>query len=404
LRIGTSGDYAPFSFASDAAAGGFDGFDVVLARAFAQAEGRPLELVPFHWPELEGALKEGRFDVAMSGVTVRTDRSVIGRFSLPVAESGAVALVRDAKRFPDLRALQRGRPRIVVNAGGHLERVARAQFPKAQVVAVASNDEVRRTILEGRADAAVSDTLEAREWRRGASGLRILGPFSRDRKAPLVRADLPELAAHLDLWLFAREADGTLSALRKTWFGEPRPVATAAPLAALLAAADERLSLMPLVGEAKRRAGLPVVDEAQEARVLDAALRTVHEAAAKSGRAQPTEASVRGVFEALIAAARHLESAVSGQREREAMSAPPSLEGALRPAISRITPKIAEALIRLESLPPAEALREEVREELRTPQVSREDAQRLADALAAYLRAAESRVPSPASAACDGGG
>jgi chorismate mutase len=261
-------------------------------------------------------------------------------------------------------------------------------------VALASNDKVRRAILEGRADAAVSDTLEAREWRRSAPELRVLGPFSRDRKAPLVRAELPELAAHLDLWLFAREADGTLSELRKTWLGDPPQAGTATPLAALLAAADERLALMPRVGEAKRRAGLPVNDEAQEGRVLDAAVRAVHDAAAASGRPQPIEASVRGVFQALIAMARQLESTEIGASRSETMSGLSSLEGTLRPAISRITPKIAEALVRLESLPPVEVLRTKVREELRTSQIGRDDAQRLADALASYLDAGE-RIASP---------
>jgi cyclohexadienyl dehydratase len=390
LRIGTSGDYAPFSFASETAPGGFDGFDVALARGFAQAEGRPLELVRFRWPELDDALREGRFDVAMSGVTVRADRSLVGRFSLPVAESGAVALVRDGGRFPDLAALAQARAHIVVNAGGYLERVARERFPSAHVEALSDNAQVRSALLEGRADAAVSDTLESREWRRGAEQLRVLGPLTRDRKAPLVRADLPELAQHLDLWLFAREADGTLSELRKAWFADPNPAATAAPLAALLAAADERLSLMPLVAEAKRRAGLPIRDEAQEARVLDAAVRAVDEEAARTGRTPRPEPLVRGVFQALIAAARHLESRGLGSPAGEPAPNPPSLDGVLRPAISRITPKIAEALVRLDSLSPGEALRQTVREQLRTPRVADEDVERLAAALSAYLEAGAS--------------
>jgi chorismate mutase len=180
--------------------------------------------------------------------------------------------------------------------------------------------------------------------------------------------------------------------LRKSWLGDPQPTAT--PLAALLAAADERLALMPLVGEAKRRAGLPVVDEAQEGRVLDAALRAVHEAAAASGRAQPSDASVRAVFQALIAMARHLESTAIGVSRGALMSELPSLESALRPAISRITPKIAEALVRLESLPPVEELRTTVREGLRTSELGGDDAQRLADALVSYLDAGERGVPS----------
>jgi len=397
LRIGTSGDYAPFSFAAEAVEGGLDGFDVALARAFAAAEGRPLELVRFRWSDLVSSLQNGRFDIAMSGVTVRADRSLVGRFSLPVAESGAVALVRDSKRFPDLAALARGRPRVVVNAGGHLEHLARERFPNAQIEALSDNAQVRRALLEGQADAAVSDSLEAREWQRGAAPLRVLGPFSRDRKAPLVRADLPELAEQLDQWLFAREADGTLSQLRRTWFGAGHATPTAVPLTAFLAAADERLGLMPLVALAKRRAGLPVSDETQERRVLDTAMRVLQEKAADLGRAQQAEGAARGVFQALIAAARHLEDVVLEAHSSGSTADPPSLDDALRPAISRITPKLAAALVRLEDLPAPDALRRKVREELRTPNVPDADAQRLADALSVYVRTG-SRSPRPGAA------
>jgi chorismate mutase len=199
----------------------------------------------------------------------------------------------------------------------------------------------------------------------------------------------------------AREADGTLAEWRKAWLGDPHAESTAAPLAALLAAADERLALMPLVGEAKRRAGLPVTDEAQEARVLDAALRAVREAAVQFGRPAPSESSVRGVFQALFEAARHLESGISAIPAKEPLPDLPSLDGALRPAISRITPKIAETLVQLGSLPSAGMLREQVRAALRTPQVSDQDAQRLADALAECLDAAERGVPHAASTRVD---
>jgi cyclohexadienyl dehydratase len=394
LRIGTSGDYAPFSFVSEGAQGGIDGFDVALARAFAAAEGRPLELVRFHWPELASSLQDGRFDIAMSGVTVRPDRSLVGRFSLPVAESGAVVLVRDSKRFPDLAALESGRPHLVVNAGGHLEHLTRERFPNAEIEALSDNAQVRRALFQGQADAAVSDSLEAREWQRGVARLHVLGPFSRDRKAPLVRADLPELAEQLDQWLFDRESDGTLSHLRRTWFGPGRATPTAVPLAAFLAAADERLGLMPLVALAKRRAGLPVRDEAQERRVLDTAMRVLREKAAEPDRAQQADAAGRGVFEALIAAARHLEDVVLETHGSESTPDPPSLDDTLRPAISRITPKLAEALVRLQHLPPAEALRRSVREGLRTPNVTDADAQRLAGALSVYVQAG-ARSPRP---------
>src|SRR5262249_5583706 len=77
LRVGTSGDYEPFSAGTTAEA---EGLDLDVARAFAAERGLELEVVRFRWPDLERDLAAGRFDVAMSGVTVRPEGSAAGRF------------------------------------------------------------------------------------------------------------------------------------------------------------------------------------------------------------------------------------------------------------------------------------------------------------------------------------
>ena len=246
LRVGSSGDYAPFSIESGDAGGELRGFDVALARAYAEDRDRPLELVRFRWPRLLADLEAGRFEVAMSGVTVRPDRSVAGRFSVPVAETGALVLARGTDRWRSLEDLDRSRVRIGVNAGGHLERVARIRFSRATLIAIPDNASVLRAFEEGQVDAVVTDTAEAPAWEGDAGDVVRLGPFTRDRKAFLVRADADELAADLDGWILERERDGTLARLRREHLGASgQPLAT--PLSALLAAVDERLSLMPSV-------------------------------------------------------------------------------------------------------------------------------------------------------------
>ncbi|MDX1650761.1 MAG: transporter substrate-binding domain-containing protein, partial [Myxococcota bacterium] len=252
LRVATSGDYAPFSVRRED--GSRAGLDVEVARAFARDTGRRLRVVPLRWPALLEDLAAGRFDVAMSGVTVRPERSLEGRFSVPVATSGALVLAPRARAADGLAALDAAGTRIAVNAGGHLERAARAHFRRARVVPVPDNARVLERLRRGEVDAVVTDTLEAPHWEARLPGLARLGPFTRDRKAYLLPADAADLAAELDAWLLAREADGTLAALRDRALGEAaRPTAT--PLAALVAAVDERLALMPLVAEAKRASG-----------------------------------------------------------------------------------------------------------------------------------------------------
>jgi cyclohexadienyl dehydratase len=330
LRVGTSGDYAPFS--TRAPDGGRGGFDVELVRAYARERGLRIRWVPLAWATLDGDFAAGRFDLVASGVTVRPERSLAGRFALPVATSGAVALVRDATD------LERAGARIAVNRGGHLERVARRLFPAAQLVPKTPNQAVREALLAGEADAAVTDTLEAPHWLAGTSGLRTLGPFTRDWKAWWLPAGAGERARDVDAWLLAREADGTLAALRARHLPGAAH-ATATPLAALAAAIEERLALMPLVAEAKRASGTPVRVPAQEAAVIAAA---------------PERA--RLLFAALIEAAREVqEHTLAGE---PAAGAAADLEAALRPALARIGERISALALRLPAGLDADAARE----------------------------------------------
>lgn len=385
LRVGTSGDYAPFSFAASGAPQGLDGFDLAVARAYAAARGLDLVLVRFRWEELLDALAEQRFDLAMSGVTVRPERSLAGRFSAPLVESGAVVLVKPAAGPSDLGALDRRGVRIAVNAGGHLERVARLRFPRAALLPLSENAAVPEALLAGIADAAVSDTLEAPRWQRLGGGLRVLGPFTRDRKAYLVRPELPALAADLDAFLLASEADGTLPALRARWFPGAETAATATPLGALFAAIDERLSLMPLVAEAKRASGRPIADPAQEERVLASAVAATRQAARQAGRPAPDPARVRAAFAAQLAAARGLQTRLLAHAPAPGAAPAPDLDTRLRPALLRLGERIAVALVAAGGPVRDVEVRRAAREALRSPGLETREIDAIAEAVARCL-------------------
>src|SRR5213078_3348903 len=238
LRVGTSGNYPPFSLARD---GRLEGLDVEVARRFAHDGGRRLELVPFRWPELMRDLAAGRFDLAM------------GVFTRPVAEAGAVVLAHQ-RLDPRSSWLRLG-----VNAGGHLERLAARLFPHALLVRTHANRALAELLTSGAADAILTDEAEADAL--AVPGAVRLGPFTRDRKGYLGRD--PALVAELDAWLRAREADGTLAALRARWLGPERARARSAfasDLDALVALVDLRLAFMPAVAAAKQKTGRPFED------------------------------------------------------------------------------------------------------------------------------------------------
>jgi len=357
LRVGTSGDYPPFSLERD---GRPDGLDVEVARRFAHDSGRRLELVRFRWPELTGDLAAGRFDLAMGGVTMRPERAVAGAFTRPVAAAGAVVLARQ-RLDPGASGLRLG-----VNAGGHLERVAARLFPRALLVRTSDNRALGALLESGAAEAILTDEAEADAL--AIPGAVRLGPFTRDHKAYLGRD--PALVAALDGWLRAHEADGSLAALRARWLGPTRAAARSAfasDLDALVALVDLRLAFMPPVAAAKRTAGRPVEDPEQEARVLGA----VRARAAEHGL-EP--AAAEALFRAQIEAARALEhDFLAHPWEVE----PLDLEREARPALARISELIVTRAADLVAAPAA---------------VAALDAKRLAASLDASLASAQDRL------------
>jgi cyclohexadienyl dehydratase len=329
LVIGTSGDYPPFS---REVGGAYDGLDLAVARRFARDTSRRLVVVRFRWPELTADLTAGRFEVAMSGVTVRPERALAGTFTRPVVETGAVVLTRRGLAATPAHVDRIG-TRLGVNRGGYLERVARRRFPHAEVTPVDDNRALLRLLATGAVEAILMDALEA----DAVPGAVRLGPITRDRKAYLGRD--PALVAELDAWLRAQEADGVLAKLRGKWLGP----AHAGPrsgfdsdLDALLALVDLRVAFMPAVAAAKERARVPVDDEAQEERVVV----TARKRAADLG-VDPD--GVERLFRAQIAAARQV------QREFLAAPAPrrPPVETLdlardARPALARISDAIVD--------------------------------------------------------------
>jgi cyclohexadienyl dehydratase len=317
LRVGTSGDYPPFSVARD---GNYEGLDVDVARRFAHDAGRRLEIVRFRWPDLVADLAAGRFDVAMGGVTMRPERAVVGTFTRPVTRAGVVVVARGPLDGP--------RVRLAVNAGGHLERVARRLFPDARLVRTTDNRLLASLVTSGDADGVVTDEVEAAGIIAALPGAVEHGPFTRDAKAYLARD--PAVVAELDAWLRAREADGALADLRARWVGPARAdrrSPAAADLDAVLALIDLRLAFMPPIAAAKRAAGRDVDDPGQETRVLEAAR-------ASAVRHGLDPAGVESLFRALIDAARAV------QRDFLAHPWPVEtidLERAARPAVARVS-------------------------------------------------------------------
>src|SRR3954453_386793 len=132
-RVGTPGDYTPFSLKQPD--GSYAGADIDMAHDLAAILGVRVEFVPTVWVDLLDDFLGGKFDIAMGGVTINEARAARALFSIPTFIDGKRPLCRleDRDRFTSVAAIDRPGVRVIANPGSANETFARANFKRAQV-------------------------------------------------------------------------------------------------------------------------------------------------------------------------------------------------------------------------------------------------------------------------------
>ena len=162
LLVGATGDYKPMSF-FDAEAKEYVGFDAALAEDLAASLGVRLEYVRTSWPTLTRDTLEGKFDIALCGITITEMRKKVALMSDGYLENGKTVLCRaeDAEKYTSLEAINRKEVRVMENPGGLNEKFARANLPDATLIIHNVNEEIPGLVAEGRADVMITEIMEA---------------------------------------------------------------------------------------------------------------------------------------------------------------------------------------------------------------------------------------------------
>ena len=226
LRVGTTGDYKPFSYRPTASAE-FVGLDIELAGQLAKALGVKLELVPTSWPSLMKDLGDDRFDIAMGGVSISLERQKKALFSIPYLRDGKTPITRceNKDRFQTLAQIDQPGVRLIVNPGGTNERFARANIKQASITVYPDNVTIFDQIVAGKADLMMTDAIETRLQQKLKPMLCALhpeAPFDFSEKAFLLPRDL-FWKDFVDQWLHQTLASGAFSPLLEKWLAHPWP-------------------------------------------------------------------------------------------------------------------------------------------------------------------------------------
>jgi cyclohexadienyl dehydratase len=221
LRVGSTGDYKPFTFLNPATKE-FEGIDIDMAASLAKALGVKLEVVKTAWPNLMTDFTSGKFDAAMGGVSVSLERQKKGVFSIAYLVDGKAPIARcaDGEKYSTLTGIDQATTRVIVNPGGTNEKYARDTLKQAPIAVWNDNVTIFDQIAAGKADVMITDASETMLQQKLHKGELCAQhpdrPFNFSEKAYWLARDFA-FKAFVDQWLRQAMESREYQAISDKW-------------------------------------------------------------------------------------------------------------------------------------------------------------------------------------------
>lgn len=223
-------DYPPFAFINDKNV--LDGFDVDVARAFADKLGVKLRLETPGWETIISGRWAGRWDIAITSSTPTEDRAKVVSFPVNYYSVPAVLVVNKDEQAIKSAADLTGK-RVGVGTGSSYEAyINRAfsipgqsaiSFPFSEVQAVPNDETVNfQNLALGpgvRLDAIVASLGTAQGQIEATGKLKLAGePLFAEPNAVVTDKGDPEWDAEVKRVITELKDDGTLAKISEKWF------------------------------------------------------------------------------------------------------------------------------------------------------------------------------------------
>jgi cyclohexadienyl dehydratase len=223
IRIGTSGDYQPFSHWNPKT-NDYEGMDIEMAKKLGQALQAKLVYVRFKWPELTPDLLADKFDIAMGGIGRNVERGKVFAYTNSYMTFGTCPLVRlgEEGKFPDFASINRPGVKVILNQGGLNDRHFTALLNQATILRHNKNEEIAGKVKDGTADVWITDNVEALFWAKQIPGLVAVNPtktFTVGTKGYMIRQGDQIFLNWLNLWLEQMFLQDEVQKLEQQWLG-----------------------------------------------------------------------------------------------------------------------------------------------------------------------------------------
>jgi cyclohexadienyl dehydratase len=224
ILVGTTGDYKPFSYLNPET-NNYEGHDIDAAKKLAEAMGVEARFVKTTWKTLVQGILEGKYDIAMCGITRTLSRQKQVGLTAPYINVGKSPLIRkaDKDRFKTLADIDQAGVKIGVNPGGTNEKFVRANIKKGEIVVIPKNLEIPDKIAAGEVDVMITDNVEAMLVAGNRPELYAVSPentFTKDDFGYMLPRDDPTFLNWLNLWVHQMKAKGEFQKLKEKWIGK----------------------------------------------------------------------------------------------------------------------------------------------------------------------------------------
>ncbi|MBV1879603.1 MAG: gamma subclass chorismate mutase AroQ [Pseudomonadales bacterium] len=222
IRIGTTGDYAPFSYADQNQK--YTGIDIDMAQDLAASLDAKIEWVHTSWPDLMPHLKNRQFHIAMSGISINLQRQRTGYFTRPYHTGGKTPIIRctDIGQYQSLEAIDQPQVNIIVNPGGTNEIFLRQNIQQANIAIFSDNRYIFDQLISSKADLMITDQIEVQLQTAKHPALCAALPnrnFTFSEKGYLLPPD-ETWKNYIDLWLDLRIKQGKVKEIFATHLGQ----------------------------------------------------------------------------------------------------------------------------------------------------------------------------------------
>lgn len=222
ILVGSTGDYKPMSYLNKTA-NTYEGFDVAMAEDLAKSLGVQVRWVATSWPTLMQDTLDGKFDIAICGISRTYGRMQQAAMSQGYVLNGKTVLIRkaDSKKFPTLESMDKAEVTVMVNPGGSNQRFANEKFKHAKIVVHNQNAEIPGLIAEGKADIMITETVEANRYIKEEPRLaapHVKTPFTRSEFGILTQRGDQIFLNYINFWLDDVKLTGKMSKWEAEYF------------------------------------------------------------------------------------------------------------------------------------------------------------------------------------------